>query len=275
MKKLLTFFLISLFVMLPVFAATDRTAEEYLKNNKNPFAISFFAENIVTSSIKRSLKKEAPGRYKVKFKGYSLSSIKQGIFKYLEITGECVTFDDIEIPYFNIKTLTDYNWIDYNQSPMIFKADMKLDCVVNFSDKSINDALSKEDYQKILRKINKKVFPLFTISDVEVKLKDSKMYIIISYNFPLTPRDKDRTFMVSSGLNVVNNEIRTCDVAFDNAYGNLPLYKVVNLINLLNPLNFTTKLIDKKTGDCKIEKIKIVDDIVTINGKIYIKGENK
>ena len=273
MKKFLTLLIITSFLVLPVYAAKDRTTEEYLKGSYHPFAMSFLGENIVNTAIKHALKKEAPGRYKVKFKGYTLSSIKKGIFKYLEITGKNVDADGIEIPYFNIKTVTDYHYIDYNQTPVAFKSDMEFDCIVHLSEKSINDALEKDDYNKILRNINKKAFPMFTIIKVNVKLKNNKMYIIMSYNFPLAPREKDRTFMVSSRLHIVNNEIKPYDISFDTAYGNLPLNKVVNLVNMLNPLNFTAKLIDSKDGEYKIKEIKIEDDIVIINGKIFVKGD--
>lgn len=273
MKKFLTLLTVVIFMVLPAFSAKDKTSEEYLKNSYHPFSMSFFGENIVNTAIKRSLKKEAPGNYRVKFKGYTLASIKKGIFKYLEITGKDVNVDDIELPYFNIKTITDYNWIDYNQDPVVFKSDMEFDCTVHLSEKSINDALAKEDYNKILRNVNTKAFPLFTISKVNVKIKNDKMYIIMSYNFPLAPKAKDRTFMVTSGLNIVNNEIKPCDIGFDSVYGNLPLNKVINLVNMLNPMNFTAKLMDGKHGNGKIEEIKIVDDIVIINGKIYVEGE--
>lgn len=273
MKKFITFFVVFIFITSPVLAKADKTGEDYLKNSKHPFSMNFIGESIVKSGIKHALKKEAPGKYKVKFKGYTLSSIKKGIFKYLEITGEDVTVNNIEIPYFNLKTITDYNWVDYNQEPIAIKTDMELDSVIHLSDKSVNDALASEEYNKILRHINKKAYPIFTINGTKVKIKDNKFYIVIIYNFPLAPKAKDRTFVVSSKLKVSNNEIQPYDAAFNSVYGNLPLQKVTNLINMLNPLNFTVKLIDDKNCDAKIEQIEIIDDIIKINGKIYVKGE--
>ena len=273
MKKILVLFL-SFFVFgLPVFSTTYKTSEDYLKGKKHPFAMNIVGENIVKPAIKKALKKEAPGKYKIKFKSYTLSSLKKGIFKYFEVTGRNIRIHEIRVPYFNARTVTDYNWIDYNQKPIIFKSDMEFDYVLHLSEDSINDALKTEEYQKILRKINKRVYPLFTLNSVLAKIKNNRIYIIMNYNFPLSPRETDRTFMVSSKLNVVNNEIVPRELSFDSAYGNLPFKKVANLINLLNPLNFTVKLIDDKKGNVKIGKIEILDDIVVINGKIYVKGE--
>lgn len=275
MKKYLTFFIITLFFTMPAFSAVDKHTEEYLKNNKNPFSASFLGESIVSSSIKHALKKEAPGRYKVKFKGYSLSSLKKGIFKYLEVTGKNVTADDIKIPFINIKTVTDYNWIDYNQNPVVFKSDIECDFIAHLSETTINDALASKDYERVLRKVNKRAFPVFEINEVRVNLKNNKMYVIMDYNFPLARRDKDLSFTVSSKLKVVNDEVRVMDVLCDGAYKNLQTSKVANLLNMLNPLTFAVKLIDDKHGEVRIKEIEISDDIVIINGKIYIKGEAK
>lgn len=273
MKKFITLTVAFLIFALPVFSAKDTSSEEYLKSKKHISIVNPLAEKIVEKAILHSLKKETKGKYKVKFEGYTLSSMKKGIFKYLEITGKKVKTKDIEIPYFNIKSASDYNWIDYNQHPIVFKSDMVFDTVTHFSENSINDALNTEEYLKILRKVNKRTYPMFTLNSVKVKIKNNKMYIIIGYNFPISPKEKDRTFMVSSKLKVVNNKIQTYDVAFNEAYGNLPLYKVTNLVNLLNPLNFTVKLFDDKNCDVNIEDIKIKDDIVIVNGKMYIKGD--
>lgn len=275
MKKILTLFILSFVMVLPAFSGTDRTSEEYLKSKRHILSMNIAAEKVVKTAIKRSLKKEAPGKYKVKFKGYTLSSLRAGIFKYIEITGKNVVVKGIDLPYFNAKSVTDYNRIDYNQHPIVFLSDMEFDCILHLSEKSINDALDTEEYIKVLRKINTKAYPLFTINKVKVKIRHNKIYIIMSYNFPLKPRDKDRTFVVSSGVKVVNNYIKACDVSFDEAYGNLPMKKVINLINLLNPLNFTVNLVDSKYGEVKVKEIKILDDIVVVNGKMYIKGENK
>ena len=46
-----------------------------------------------------------------------------------------------------------------------------------------------------------------------------------------------------------------------------------NLINLLDPLSFTLSILDKKKCNAKVENVKIVDNIIQINGKIFVKGD--
>lgn len=274
MKRFLSFCILFFILILPVCFAADRTAEDYLKNKKHMPTMKFMAEAAAKTAIKKAVKKEAPGRYKIKFKSYTLSSLKKGIFKYFELQGRNVVLNGVELPYINLKSVTDYNWIDYNQKPIVFKSDMTFEYVIHMSEKSVNDALETEEYKKILRKINKRAYPMFSLSEVEVKIENNKLRIIMSYNFPLSPRETDRTFVVTSGLNVVNNEILPRELAYDKTYGNIPLKKIYNLISLLNPLSFTMKLIENKKSDVKIEKISIEDDIIIINGRIYVKGEN-
>ena len=118
MKKVFIF-LISAFLILPVFANQDRMSEDYLKNNLHFSVMNPFAEYIAQKAIIKTIKKEVPGRYKVQFNGYTLSSIKKGIFKDLKIIGKNVTVEGIEIPYIKMQTETDYNWIDYTRDPPI------------------------------------------------------------------------------------------------------------------------------------------------------------
>ena len=274
MKKFLSFFILIFVLVLPVYSAVDKTSEDYLKNRKHLFSMNFVAETAVKSAIKKALKKEASGRYKVKFKSYTITSLKKGVFKYLEIQGRNVVLNGIELPYTNLKSVTDYNWIDYNQSPIVFKSDMTFAYTIHMSEKSVNNALETEEYKNILRRINKRAYPMFSLSNVKVKIESNKLRIIMSYNLPLAPRETDRTFVVTSGLKIVNNEILPRELAYDKTYGNIPLKKVYNLINLLNPLSFTMKLVENKKSDVKIDKISIEDDIIIINGKIYVKGED-
>ena len=85
MKKIIIFLILTFIFISPTLSAKDKFSEEYLKGSYHPFSMSFVGEKVVNSAIKQALKKEAPGHYKVQFKGYTLASIKKGIFKYLEI----------------------------------------------------------------------------------------------------------------------------------------------------------------------------------------------
>lgn len=59
----------------------------------------------------------------------------------------------------------------------------------------------------------------------------------------------------------------------NSAYGNISLNKVANMLNLLNPLEFTLARLESKECDANVENVNIVDNKVKIDGKIIVKGD--
>ena len=272
MKKLLSLFLILLLTSHSAFAA-DKYSADYLKNNKHFSILNPPVEGLVEREIKRALKKETGAKFKVNFTGYTLSSMKKGIFKELELTGKDVVVEDITIPYVHLKSLSDYNYIDYTKNPIEFKSDMQFAYDILLNQDSLNKALENKNYQNVLNNINKLAYPMFQVTGVKTKILDNKLYILTSYNFPIAPSARDKVFVASSDFKVQNGKVKAVDVKLDSAYGKISLNKVANLLNLLNPLEFTMELLDSKQCDAKIEDINIVDNKVKIDGKILIKGD--
>jgi len=274
MKKILISFFLFLFMSLPVFSKTDNISVDYLKNKKHFAIMNPIAEICAQKIIKKSLKKEINGDIKVKFDGYTVSSMKQGVFKYLEINAKNSVIENVEIPRFIIKTDSDFNQIDITKKPAKIKTDSVLSYEMELNEKSLNQALNHKEYFKTLNKINDLAYPLFVLYDVNVQIKNNMVYIIMDYNFPISPSKKNKQFTVSTDFKVENEEIKAKNIHIDSLYGNLQLNKVTNLINLLNPLSFTLSLLNENKCKGKIENVKIEDNIIKINGKIFVKGEN-
>ena len=152
LKKVLLTAIIGMIFTSPVFAKADRCSKEYLQEKKHFAIMNPIAEGFAERAIKKTLKKETDKNFKVKFDGYTLSSMKQGVFKNLEMSGEDFKIDDIDVVYLNVKTLTDYNYIDYRQKPIVMKSDMVYAYEIHLNESSINTALDKKDYKKVLEK---------------------------------------------------------------------------------------------------------------------------
>lgn len=272
-KNLLMLLITGTLIITPVWAKTDTTSKEYLQTKKHFSIMNPVAESIAQSIIKRSLKKETGANFKVKFDGYTLSSMKKGIFKNLEIKGKNIEIEDIHVPYLMVKTVSDYNWVDYSQTPPLYKTNMTFYYDMTLDENSINDALSSKEYQTTLKKINDIAYPLFEMKGVKVRILKDKMYIVTEYNFPISPSKNNKTFMMTSDFKVENGKIIAHDVSVHEAYGNLSLNKVTNLVNLLNPLAFTLSAMDTRKCKGKIENVNIVDNKIQINGKIFVKGD--
>ena len=273
MKKILLLLLTFGVMTSGMVFAQDKYSQEYLKNHKHFAIMNPIAESMAERVIKKSLKKDTGADFDVKFTGYTLSSMKKGIFKYLEIVGSDVVIEDIPLDYIELRTLSDYNYIDYTQDPPAFKSDMKFAYELKFSEEAMNVALKHSDYQKVLNKVNDIAYPLFQIKGVSTKIRNNRIYILTEYNFPIAPSSKNRVFVSSSDFKVQEGQIKAANVKVDNVYGNLSTNKVANLINLLNPLDFTLKLLDTKKCNAKLENVNIVDNKVQINGKIFVEGD--
>ncbi len=275
MKKVVVLSVIFALGFLPACAKTDTASADYLKNKKHFAIMNPLAENIAEKAIKKSLKKQiGAGKYKVKFEAYTLSSLKKGVFKNLEITGKNIEVEGIEIPYLDLKNETTYNWIDISTDPVDIKSDMIFNYSVELNEDSINQALKHKSFDKKMQRINKLAYPLFTLQEVKTRIRHDRLYVIMEYNLPLASSKKNKTFMVSTGFKVDNGKVRAENVNIDKAYGSLPLDKVTNLINLIDPLTFTLDLIKDKKCNGKIENIKFEDNNIQINGKIYIEGSD-
>lgn len=275
MKKILLLFIMLALSTTMSYAKVDGNSAEYLRGKKHFSIMNPIAESFAQRAIKKSLKKETGGKYSVDFDGYTLKSMKQGIFKNLTITGKDLLIEGIEVPYLMIKSISDYNWVDYRQKPPVMKTDMSYAFEMQLTEKSVNTAMDLKEYQKTLDKINNIAYPLFVLKDARIRIRHNKVHIIMDYNFPISPSKKDRTFMVSTNFKVEDNKIRANDIGIDNAYGNLQMNKVSNLVNLLDPLSFTLSLINKKDCNARVENVKIIDNIIHVNGKILVKGEQK
>ncbi len=274
MKKFLILFLSVLLSSNLVFAEIDRLSQEYLQNTNHFTITKPLAEWVAKKALKKALKKQTGTKFDVKFEGYTTSSIKRGVFKSIEIEGKDVKIDDITVPYVKLKSLDEYNYIDYTKTPIKFMCDMTYAYELFLDEDAINTALKDSDYNKVIAKVNRIASPLFVIKGVRTKIKDGKLYIITDYNLPLSVT-KDRSFIARSDFEVVNGVIRAKNVKIDTSYGNLGLNKVANLINYLNPLDFTVDLLESGKQRTTIENINIVDNKVRVDGKIYVKGEGK
>lgn len=270
MKKVLSLLVILLLASGISFAGVDRLSQDYLQNTNHFTITKPLAESVAKRAIKKALKKQTGAKFDIQFEGYTTSSIKRGVFKHIELEGKDVKVDDVTIPYVHLKSLTDYNYVDYTKNPIIFKSDMTYAYDLLLDDEAINTALKDSDYYKVLSKVNKIAKPFFVIKSVRTKIVDNKLYIVTDYNLPLA-KSKDKSFVAQSDFEVINGKIKAKNVSIDTSYGNLGLNKVANLINYLNPLEFTLDLLDDNKHNGTIENVNIVDNKVKVDGKIYVK----
>ena len=274
MKKfLLTLVIFIIFTTNISQADSNRLSKEYLQNNKHFSVMNPFVESLAELFIKSALKKETGANYTVEYEGYTFESMRKGIFKKLYISGENVNVNDILVPFVRVESLTDYNYIDFNSKPVKYLSDMEFAYELQLAEGSINSALKHDDYKKVVEKISKIAYPMFEVYGVTTRIVDNKFYVLTEYNFPIAPSKKNKVFVAACDFKVENGKILANNIEINTAYGNLSLNKVANMINFLNPLQFTLDLLEKKNCNANIENVNIIDNKVKINGKIFIKGD--
>lgn len=271
MKKILLIILLFVLNFLPVFAKTDRTSAEYLKNKKHLSVMNPVAESTAQRIIAKILKKKVGGGdYKVRFSAYTLSSMRKGIFKSIEVQGTDLRVEDIPVPFIRAWSLTDYNWVDITDDPIKVKTDMAFEYYMELTEDSINSALAQKSYQEILDNLNKLAYPLFTMQEVKVRVLNNQLYIAMYFILPLSSNKNQKKFIVSTDFYVNDGKIGVSNINIVGNYKNISLEKVANLINIINPVSFTLRLLKENHCKGRVENVKIVDDIIQINGKIYI-----
>ena len=272
MKKLFIFLTI-FFFLVPCCFAVDTCSKEYLQSHKHAAFINPFAEKAVEYAITRAIKKDTGAKFKVKFTAYTLTSMKKGIFKYLELKGKKIKLEDIPIPYLYIASLTDYNWVDYTQSPVKLRSDMTYKYEMILDQESLEAALASSEYTKEINKFNYLIYPLFKVINVSTEIRDNRLYMTMEYTIPIIRSTSSKKVTMSSGLNVSSGKLKMSNASLDHKIESVSAKKLVNLINYINPLECTLDLINKNDAKMYIENVNIVDNKIKIDGKIFVKGE--
>ena len=273
MKRTVILILLALLIHIPSCEAVDRYSKEYLQGRHHFAIINPVVECAVEKAIKSQLRKETGAEFDVKFTGYTTSSMKKGIFKSFELSTDHLLIDDnIPITDLHVKSETDYNYIDYTKNPLEFKSDMIYSYDMVVTDEALNIPLKDRRYKKIIENVNNIAYPLFEIKEVQTRIKNDRLYIVMGYSSPLKNSPRIRQFVVSSDIKIENGRVKTTDLKFDSKYGNLGLGKVANLINLLNPMEFALEVLKSQQCRVNIENAKIIDDKIKINGKIFVEG---
>ena len=273
MKRFLAIFFICIFACQISFAH-DKYSKEYLQSHRHAAFVNPFAEKAVEYAITRAIKKDTGAKFKVKFTAYTLSSMKQGIFKHLELKGKRIKIENIPIPSLHIVSLTDYNWVDYNCTPIKLRSDMTFNYEMILNEDSMNAAFTHPEYQKNINRINKIGYPFFRIYNIVSEIKDNRLHLTIEYNIPIASYTENKKLHVSSGLHVNSGKISMTNTPSEKNMSKNVFRKMISLINYVNPLEYTIDVINKNDAKIYIENVNIIDDKIKINGKIFVKGDS-
>ena len=108
------------------------------------------------------------------------------------------------------------------------------------------------------------------LKDVDVRLKNDKLYFklqmnnkVFSYNIPV--------FMnVSTKMKVEDNKIKLTEVTLENLNQKINLTQFTNMINMINPLNFTVDLLGNDKTKVSLQSMDIKGDKLVLAGTMFV-----
>ena len=232
----------------------------------------FLAEKIAQSIIRKNIEKNAEGDFSVKLKSYSARDMKAGRFQSFELNGKNVVLEGVYLSTFNLKTICDFNYFhidkDWNMT-VVDDVPMKFEFEVTQDD--LNKTMAAPSYTKILNDINEMGKGFFTISSTTLKIRDKNLYYTMRLASPFLQKTQD--VVVASGLAVENCEIKFANAQVLNKNFVFNVDKLAKVLNYINPLDFSVKILENKDARLNIKNVSIVDNKIKVDGTMILVKE--
>ena len=232
----------------------------------------FLSEKIGEKLVKKAIKKNiTSGDIKVNLDAYSVRDLKAGRFKSLEINGKNVDIQGVYISSFNAKTLCNFNYIaNDKKGNYIVKEDIPASFNAIITEEDLNKTMLSSDYKRMIDDINSigGNLNIFQITSTNIKLKNNKMYYVLKYSMPFVRKTKE--LVITANLKVENGQIELANTSFLNNSMALDVDKLSKLINYINPLDFSAKILENKDAKFNIETVNISNGKITIDGNMTI-----
>lgn len=236
----------------------------------NVVGVNPLAEKIANAIVTKQIKKEAKGKFSSKIESYNIKSLKQGIFKSLEINGRDVEAEGIYVSTVKFKTICDYNHIVYNDkdNSLTFKENFAVAYAVQFTEDDLNRTIANSSYGDLIRKINGigNAYKIFNIASNSVSIKDDALY----YNLRVVLFNMKQDISIKTDFKVRNGEIVLNDANISSGVLKLDVNRLNKLINYLNPLEFSMNLFENKNANMQIKEMTISDDKINISGIVTV-----
>lgn len=252
--------------------AEYKTSNGFSKFMGSVTGTNFVARKTAESIVKKSIERNSKGDFDVEIDSFSAADLAAGRFKSLKITGKNIVSDDVYLSYLNLKTICDYNYIIYNKKnkTATFKENFGMTFGAVMTEDDINNSMNSTSYKRLLDDINTigKNTMLYNIKSSRVQFANNKLLYVLKVGFPLVGGTK--TIVISSDVNVHNGKIILAETEVMNEKLKVDLSKITYLLNNLNPLNFSLKILENKDANLQVQEAVIKDNKINVNGIITV-----
>ena len=130
--------------------------------------------------------------------------------------------------------------------------------------------MNSSDYKRMLSDINTigGTLNLFQIVSTSVKLKNGKMYYIMKYALPFVRKPQE--IVISADLCIHNGEIILANTNLVSDCLALDVHSFSKILNYINPLDFSAKILENKNARFNIQNVKISNGKIDIDGQVTV-----
>lgn len=235
--------------------------------------MNFLSRAIANSVVKSELKKSTGAKgFKVKMNSFSAKDLAAGRFRGLDISGDNLDFDGVYVTQFNANTVCDFNYVKATTKDIKFRENFIMKYNMTISDVDLRKTLLSKNYLTFLNSLNIKVGPmnLMELKDVDVKLKADKFYFILKMNNQIFGRNVPVTLNMSSKMKIENGQFKVSEVTFENFNQKISLTQLTNVLNLINPLNFTVDVLNNKNTKLALNNFDIKGNKIMLDGTVFV-----
>jgi len=229
------------------------------------------SERIAQDKIKSDLKKATNQKFDVSVKSYSFQDFLHGRFKSVVISGKNLEINGAYLTSLELKTLCDFNYVQLNKTPIVFKENMVVGFSTEISDSDLVKTMHSSGYLDRLNCVDVKGcgITFFKLSGADVKIKDNKVYFTIRITSQLL-LTKPLDIVLATSLKAENGRIVLTKIDLGNLTKGVDLSKVASQLNSINPLTFSLDVLENKNTKMCIKKVEIVQDKIIVEGNIFI-----
>lgn len=278
---------ITLLLILMVFCAASAQAEcnykafcqphayglssKFGQKVSNKLGATGLSEKIAQERIKSDLKKSTHQNFDVIVKSYSFQDFLHGRFKSVVISGKNIQLNGAYLTSLEFKTLCDFNYVQLNKNPILFKENMVVGFSTEISDSDLMKTMNSNGYLDRLNCVDVKGcgITFFKLSGADVKIKNNKLYFTVRITSELLlPKPLD--VVLATDLKAEDGRIVLSKIDLGNLAKGVDLSKVASQLNTINPLTFSLDVLENKNTKMCIKKVEIVQDKIIVEGNIFI-----
>ena len=236
------------------------------------------SQAIANSIVKKELTKATGTKnFKVKMKSFSANDLAAGRFKSLDINGDKLNFDGVYVSKFNASTVCDFNYVKATPKSITFIDNFPMTYSMTITENDLRKTVLSKDYLSFLNSLNVKFskISLFELKDVDVNLNDDKFHFVLKLNNRMFNHNIPINLHLAAKMKVQDGKIKVTEVSSEGLNQKLNLTQMTNLLNLINPLNFTVDVLGNANSKLALNNLDIQGKKLVLDGTILIPGNTK